>query len=228
MFEGELDTKGYKQQVWLVKVPKKVSEAWNSQKSDSLADMKIIGDKVSIDLGDGTEYKLDMSKPAPLYVFSDQEKKNLTLEGKVEHLCTMQPTINKNFEQMLRQRTEDTKKKKTTTSVDEKDVQRVVRPRSHSLMPKKIEKKERRERMDKEKLRDMVQSLFLQTDHWRLNDLADKTEQPVQYLKEEILSEICELNKKGKFQSYYQLKPEYKSQTRAKMVIEEEEFEDIE
>ena len=89
MFEGELDTKGYKQQVWLVKVPKKVSEVWNSQNSDELAKMKIIGDKVSIDLKDGTEYKLDMSKSAPLYVFSDQEKKNMTLEGKVEQLCTM-------------------------------------------------------------------------------------------------------------------------------------------
>ena len=89
MFEGELDTKGYKQQVWLVKVPKKVSEVWNSQNSDELAKMKIIGDKVSIDLKDGTEYKLDMSKSAPLYVFSDQEKKNMTLEGKVEQLCIM-------------------------------------------------------------------------------------------------------------------------------------------
>ena len=62
-----------------------------------------------------------------------------------------------------------------------------------------------------------------------MNDLADKTEQPVQYLKEEILGELCELNKKGKFQSYDQLKPEYKSQTSAKSLMEEEDqFEDIE
>jgi hypothetical protein len=89
MFEGELDTKGHKNQVWLVKVPKEVSEEWKTSKNDELGEMIIIGDKISINLPNGVEYKLDITKPAPLYLFSEQEKKNLSLEGKVEHLCSL-------------------------------------------------------------------------------------------------------------------------------------------
>jgi hypothetical protein len=91
--------------------------------------------------------------------------------------------------------------------------------------------------MDKDKLRSIVQNLFLENgftifflisqDHWRLKDLADRTEQPVQFLKEEVLNDLCILNKKGKFQSTYQLKPEYRSHTRPSME-EADEFEEIE
>ncbi|KAI8869964.1 hypothetical protein GQ42DRAFT_163069 [Ramicandelaber brevisporus] len=75
---------------------------------------------------------------------------------------------------------------------------------------KKITSNEQKmSRMAKDTLVDLLFTLFTQYRYWPLRALIKKTQQPQAWLKE-ILGELCVLNRKGPYNSMYELKPEFR------------------
>jgi hypothetical protein len=68
---------------------------------------------------------------------------------------------------------------------------------------------DKRERMDKGDLLNLIFKLFEIKENYSLKALGDKTKQPIQYLKE-VLLECAVLHKKGPMAGSYALKEEYK------------------
>jgi transcription initiation factor TFIIF subunit beta len=67
---------------------------------------------------------------------------------------------------------------------------------------------DKRERMPKNDLLDLIFHVFQDKEIYNFKELQDKTQQPSQWLKE-ILNEVCILGKGGLNNGMYQLKPEY-------------------
>lgn len=84
---------------------------------------------------------------------------------------------------------------------------------------------EKRERISKEDLINILFSIFEYQPHWKFKDILTKTQQPQAWLKE-VLNEICILNKRGPFLGNYELKPEFKRQDIDSNVKKEEGNED--
>ena len=67
---------------------------------------------------------------------------------------------------------------------------------------------DKRERMPRNDLLNLLFRLFQEQPMYNLKALEEKTQQPTAWLKE-LLNETCILNKKGPNTGSYQLKPEY-------------------
>jgi transcription initiation factor TFIIF subunit beta len=68
---------------------------------------------------------------------------------------------------------------------------------------------DKRERMERSDLLDLLFQKFERRPHYTLKELVTVTEQPEAYLKE-VLADLCVYNKRGPNKSTYELKPEYK------------------
>ncbi|EFC50328.1 transcription initiation factor IIF, beta subunit [Naegleria gruberi] len=68
--------------------------------------------------------------------------------------------------------------------------------------------RDNRVREDGEKIKAKIFSLYKERQYWKMEELANITDQPTQHVKT-ILSSICVYNKSGEYKGYYQLKPEY-------------------
>eukprot|EP01024_Parvocaulis_polyphysoides_P061026 TRINITY_DN67187_c0_g1_i1.p2 TRINITY_DN67187_c0_g1~~TRINITY_DN67187_c0_g1_i1.p2 ORF type:complete len:128 (+),score=24.19 TRINITY_DN67187_c0_g1_i1:3-386(+) len=71
--------------------------------------------------------------------------------------------------------------------------------------------KQRRLRMDKDELENVLFELFEKQSMWRLQDLLKETDQPHMWLKQ-VLNDIAMLNTRGEHKDLWELKPEYKTQ----------------
>lgn len=101
--------------------------------------------------------------------------------------------------------------------LEEETDRQFIRPASKSMLqlnkrarqpePTKIDK---RQRIPREDLENMVFKLFESKAYWSLKELTESTDQPVSFLKE-VLNDICTLHRRGKYKSKYELKPEYKT-----------------
>ncbi|KAJ3281724.1 General transcription factor IIF subunit 2 [Rhizoclosmatium sp. JEL0117] len=67
---------------------------------------------------------------------------------------------------------------------------------------------DKRERMDRADLLNVLLTLFLEHQYYKFDDLVEKTKQSRVWLKE-ILSDIAVLETKGIYRGLYELKPEY-------------------
>nr|KAG5699075.1 hypothetical protein BaRGS_017758 [Batillaria attramentaria] len=80
-----------------------------------------------------------------------------------------------------------------------------------SVIEEKRQKKEqeKRSRLDKDKVMDMLFAAFEKHQYYNVKDLVGITKQPIPYLKE-ILQEICVYNMKAPHKNMWELKPEYR------------------
>lgn len=116
------------------------------------------------------------------------------------------------LEEIVRKRLEAKQRKKTIQRIDD----HVPRPKPRSApYPTRREKEAKAERKTERREKSVVQDLLFQAfakkPNYTLKELVAITKQPVNYLKKEILSEICVYNKRGKNKATYELKPEYKT-----------------
>ena len=68
---------------------------------------------------------------------------------------------------------------------------------------------EKKERIPREDLLDLLFSLFESKMHISFKELVQKTQQPVSWLKE-VLADVCDQNRRGPNAGTYQLKVEYR------------------
>jgi hypothetical protein len=114
------------------------------------------------------------------------------------------------IESILRKRLAK-KKKRTIKRIDD-HIRLIPRSAPYPTRREKEAKQERKtERRDKDVVQDLIFQAFAKKSNYTLRELVAITKQPVNYLKKDILSEICVYNKRGKNKATYELKPEYKT-----------------
>jgi transcription initiation factor TFIIF subunit beta len=79
---------------------------------------------------------------------------------------------------------------------------------AQSRFTKKKVPVEKRERMPRNDLLDLIFQIFEDKPLFSFKELQDKTQQPAQWLKE-LLNEVCNIEKGGPNNGMYQLKPEF-------------------
>eukprot|EP01135_Chromosphaera_perkinsii_P002553 Nk52_evm69s224 gene=Nk52_evmTU69s224 len=145
--------------------------------------------------------------------------KEVALEGVVTQRGDMKPEFSDEYRMLNRERTlAATKPKRVLQSMDDDGGIKYTPMRALSSMithkpnnAKDTRKKEidKRERMDKEQLRDLLFKLFEKQQSYLLKELLTHTKQPVAFLKE-LLREIGTYNTKGPHKSKWMLKEEYR------------------
>ncbi|KAJ3158116.1 hypothetical protein HDU86_003068 [Geranomyces michiganensis] len=145
--------------------------------------------------------------------------------GKITREGAIAPVVDRAYKNLMAVRTKtiDMKKRsiqKHDPKVDGqthshtfiKPINNVVKdPRSFGLN-KKTPQQDKKERLDKQDLINLIFTAFEKYAHWNFKGLADRTQQPLAWLKE-VLNEVAVLNRRGPYVGLYELKPEFKGST---------------
>ncbi|XP_060625250.1 general transcription factor IIF subunit 2 isoform X2 [Anolis sagrei] len=237
--KGELDLTGAKQNtgMWLVKVPKYLSQQWNKASgrgevgklriaknqgrtevsftlNEDLANIDDIGGKpTSISAPREHPFLLQSVGGQTLTVFTESALEKLSLEGIVVQRAECRPAASENYMKLKRLQIEESSKPVSWTMQLDKAVTTNYKPVANHQYNIEYEKKKKedgkRARAEKQQVLDMLFSAFEKHQYYNIKDLVDITKQPVSYLKE-ILREIGIYNVKGTHKNTWELKPEYR------------------
>ena len=161
--------------------------------------------------------KFTNTNPQHEYVFTEDQEKAIEISGKIQHETTINPVINDEYRRIMNERTiESSKKQRVAMMLGEKESKsqgfksiRDMTPGGFGLMRKKDTTLDKKERMPRSDLLDILFAEFEKYPYWTFKGLAERTKQPHAWLKE-CLSEIASLNKRGPYQGMYQLLPEFR------------------
>ncbi|XP_028991794.1 general transcription factor IIF subunit 2-like [Betta splendens] len=246
----EINLTGVKQSkgVWLVKVPKYLSQQWDKSTEKGEVGKITIGKKhgkteVCFSLSEeltalgavgDTDGFLQVPKDYPftmhtsggqtMAVFSQSSTDELSLEGMVVHRAECRPVVSDSYMKLKKQQIKESTKPQRLSQQLERAVTTVFKPVANHDFNLEYEKKKKTEgkmvRAERQVVLDMLFSAFEKHQYYNIKDLVDITKQPVTYLKE-IMREIGTYNSKGPHKSTWELKPEYRHYQSA----EEEEME---
>ncbi|KAM4863902.1 general transcription factor IIF subunit 2-like isoform X1 [Urocitellus parryii] len=235
----ELDLTGVKQntRMWLVKVPKYLSQQWatapgrgevgklriakNQGKTEvsftlneDLANIHDIGGKpASVSAPREHPFVLQRVEGQMLTVFSESSSGKLSLEGKVEQRAECRPVASENYMRLKRLQIEESSKPVRVSQQLEKAVTTNYKPVADHQCNIEYQRKKKndgkRVKADKQHVLDTLFCAFEKHQYYNLKDLVDITKQPVGYLKD-ILKEIGIYNTKGIHKNTWELKPEYR------------------
>jgi transcription initiation factor TFIIF subunit beta len=227
---GEVNVAKANTKLWLVKVPNFVAEEWlKSPAGIELGKVKIHrregANQADVSLAIKTnatipkEYDMaPITSPVPMEIFSETKDGLLAMEGLVQYRFEMKSNINApEYRQVMAQRRNVAEKKgRPVVIVAERDsLSSASKSFTNTLVKRRQVVDERgvadkRERLEKTKLLELIFKAFRKQDYWTLKDLNNHCNQPVNYLKE-VLNEVCSYNTSGKHKSTYELKPEYRT-----------------
>ncbi|KAF7216148.1 general transcription factor IIF subunit 2-like [Nothobranchius furzeri] len=225
------------QGVWLVKVPKYLSQQWDkaTEKGDvgkitirkqtfvsqvsfslkeELAAVGAVGEKDAGSLQVPKEYPFTMHTVGgqTLGVFSQSEADGISLEGMVVHRAECRPVVSDNYMKIKRLQIESVKPQRFSQQLD-KAVTTTFKPVANHDFNVEYKKKKKSEgkmvRAERQVVLDMLFAAFEKHQYYSFKELVDITKQPVTYLKE-IVREIGTCNRKGAHKSTWELKPEYR------------------
>ncbi|XP_029354711.1 general transcription factor IIF subunit 2 isoform X4 [Echeneis naucrates] len=234
--KGEVDLTGAKQNtgVWLVKVPKYLSQQWaKATGRGEVGKLRICNQgkaEVSFTLNEeltvieGIEDKT-VSAPREhpftmqsvggqmLAVFTETSSDKIALEGVVVQRAECRPAVSESYMRLKRLQIEESSKPARLSQQLEKAVTSNYKPVANHAYNLEYERKKKEEgkraRADKQQVLDMLFSAFEKHQYYNIKDLVDITKQPVSYLKE-ILRDIGIYNVKGTHKNTWELKPEYR------------------
>ncbi|KAK1167728.1 general transcription factor IIF subunit 2 [Acipenser oxyrinchus oxyrinchus] len=237
--KGEVDLTGAKQNtgVWLVKVPKYLSQQWaKSTGRGEVGKLKIAKNQgkteVSFALNEeltniqdtgekSTTVKAPRDHPftmqsvggQTLAVFTESSSDKLALEGVVVQRAECRPAVSENYMKLKRLQIEESSKPVRLSQQLDKAVTTNYKPVANHIYNVEYDKKKKEEgkraRADKQQVLDMLFSAFEKHQYYNIKDLVDITKQPVTYLKE-ILRDIGVYNVKGTHKNTWELRPEYR------------------
>ncbi|EGG22940.1 TFIIF subunit [Cavenderia fasciculata] len=226
----ELNTDNAENQAWLVKVPKFLVDHWMSRGADAeIGKLYFKSSNLSLTISGTTneneEFQLATTpviESNPLKIFSEDKENALALEGSVGLKCDIRMNVDsKGYRELCRGRSESyntkTRQSKTLeghqTSIfkNHNPIKPTVSTLAAVMKTKKQEDK--RERMAEDELVDLLFHLFEEKTYWDLKSLISRTEQPQAWLKQ-VLERICILNKRGPHRNYYEIKSEYKNNSK--------------
>ncbi|XP_014864835.1 PREDICTED: general transcription factor IIF subunit 2-like [Poecilia mexicana] len=234
----EVNLSGLRQNkgVWLVKVPKYLSQQWEkvTEKgevgkisiekkqgktevcftlNEELAAMTAAGEKEE-SLQAPREYPFTMHTVGAqtMAVFSQADADEVSLEGTVVHRAECRPVVSDSYMKVKRLQVESVKPQRLVQQLD-RAVATVFKPVANHDFNLEYEKKKKSDgkmvRADRQLVLDLLFSAFEKHQYYSFKDLVDITKQPVTYLKE-IMREIGVCNRKGVHKSTWELKPEYR------------------
>ncbi|XP_056134551.1 general transcription factor IIF subunit 2 isoform X2 [Lampris incognitus] len=235
--KGEVDLTGAKQNtgVWLVKVPKYLSQQWakasgrgevgklriskNQGKAEvsftlneELTKIEGIGDK-TVSAPRDHPFTMQTVGGQTLAVFTETSSDKIALEGVVVQRAECRPAVSESYMKLKRIQIEESSKPIRLSQQLEKAVTNNYKPVSNHAYNLEYERKKKEEgkraRADKQQVLDMLFSAFEKHQYYNIKDLVDITKQPVIYLKE-ILHDIGIYNMKGTHKNTWELKPEYR------------------
>lgn len=226
-----MELNGYNKdmKIWLVKVPLFLAERILSQDSEiTIGELEVTKatptEPASLNLRLSNEFcagnfpsSFDVritARENNMYVVKTGEK-SADVEGVINNECYITPEINaeylaykcsvgfksdakRNNVQVIDYLKEGKKGEKFGSL---RELEYLARKRKKMLLDKK------RERLGKNEVMDLVFKAFEKYPSWTVKDLADFCGQPVAFIQE-IVSDICVLNKKD-LKNSYELKPEY-------------------
>lgn len=237
--KGEVDLTGAKQNtgVWLVKVPKYLSQQWakatgrgeigklriskNQGKAEvsftlneDLTNIDTIGEKPSMVRAPREHpFTLQTVGGQTLAVFTENSSDKIALEGLVVQRAECRPAAGENYMRLKKLQIEELSKPLRFSQQLDKAVTTNYKPVANHAYNLDYEKKKKEEgkraRADKQQVLDMLFSAFEKHQYYNIKDLVDITKQPVSYLKE-ILRDIGIYNVKGTHKNTWELKPEYR------------------
>jgi len=234
---SRLDVKKENTATWLVKVPQWLAELWSAQTEHTdLGQVQIMTDPKDGKYKEAFLYlpektgnvpcKVFRMKTAnimkPMKIFSEDLEGNVAAEGSVKYKFDLEPVDKTTFRKSLvgyaAQR--DARNEKSNilprTKVLDRGPNKLnerkneftnnltgdKRKRDPQAVP------ERRERLDKTLLMELIFSCFEEKELWTLKELNERCKQPVNWLKD-VLAQVCQYNNKGQNKKMYELKPEY-------------------
>jgi len=228
----DVDCTNSELKLWLVKVPKYLGQKWLDSPSADVGKLGIrrVGARTEVTFklnqqlaqsGDPSpvDHKLMLSAPPrheTLGVLSrmkdDTDKEIRRIEGRIVQNATCTPSRMDLTYRSLKGRSfqKAAKSDRKVKYVAETEVSRTrFMPKSkHDDMHRPVRgQPERRERMDRDKLKELLFEQFEKHQYYSLKDLQDITKQPVQFLKE-VLKEIAVYNSKQSSRNMWELKPE--------------------
>uniref|UniRef100_A0A8D3AKF5 General transcription factor IIF subunit 2 n=1 Tax=Scophthalmus maximus TaxID=52904 RepID=A0A8D3AKF5_SCOMX len=238
--KGEVDLTGAKQNtgVWLVKVPKYLSQQWAKASGRGEVGKLRICKYVSFTLNEeltvleGLESKTaTVPREHPftmqsvggqmLAVFTENSSgecpstslDRIALEGVVVQRAECRPAVSESYMRLKRLQIEESSKPTRLSQQLEKAVTSNYKPVANHAYNLEYDRKKKEEgkraRADKQQVLDMLFSAFEKHQFYNIKDLVDITKQPVSYLKE-ILRDIGVYNVKGTHKNTWELKPEYR------------------
>ncbi|XP_019945231.1 general transcription factor IIF subunit 2-like [Paralichthys olivaceus] len=245
----EVNLSGVKQSkgVWLVKVPKYLSQQWDkatdvgkitigkkqgktevrfSLSAELSALQSAVGEKDgSLQVPRDHPFTMHTVGGQTMAVFSQSSTDEISLEGMVVHRAECRPVVNDNYMKLKKLQLKESTKPQRLSQQLERAITTVFKPVANHDFNLEYEKKKKSEgkmvRAERQVVLDMLFSAFEKHQYYNIKDLVDITRQPVTYLKE-IMREIGTYNSKGAHKSTWELKPEYRHYQSAE---EEEETE---
>ncbi|XP_037665768.1 general transcription factor IIF subunit 2-like [Choloepus didactylus] len=233
----QLDLEGIRQnnQMWLVKVPKYLSQQWHKASGrGELGKLRITNNQRKTELSftlneELTNIDID-GQPGPataprehqfflqelggqiLTVLTEGAQDKLSLAGTVVQRMECRPAVGENYMRLKRMQIKESSKPARTVQKLDKVVTTNYKPVANHHYNIEYEKKKKedgkRVRIDKDQVLTVLFSAFEKHQYYNVKDLVDITGQPVEYLKE-ILNEIGVRNVKGPHKNTWELKAEY-------------------
>ncbi|KAK6485433.1 general mRNAion factor IIF subunit 2 [Huso huso] len=237
--KGEVDLTGAKQNtgVWLVKVPKYLSQQWAKStgrgevgklriaKNQGKTEVSFTLNEELTNIQDTGEKSTTVKAPRDhpftmqsvggqtLAVFTESSSDKLALEGVVVQRAECRPAVSENYMKLKRLQIEESSKPVRLSQQLDKAVTTNYKPVANHIYNVEYDKKKKEEgkraRADKQQVLDMLFSAFEKHQYYNIKDLVDITKQPVTYLKE-ILRDIGVYNIKGTHKNTWELRPEYR------------------
>ncbi|XP_031585298.2 general transcription factor IIF subunit 2-like [Oreochromis aureus] len=235
----EVDLSGVKQSkgVWLVKVPKYLSQQWDKAAEKGDVGKITIGKKqgktevcfslsdelTALDAVGENDASLQVPKDHPftmhtvggqtMAVFSHSDTDEISLEGMVVHRAECRPVVTDSYMKLKKLQIKESVKPQRLSQQLERAVTTIFKPVANHDFNVEYEKKKKTEgkmvRAERQLVLDMLFSAFEKHQYYNIKALVDITKQPVTYLKE-IMREIGTYNSKGAHKSTWELKPEYR------------------
>ncbi|XP_054467887.1 general transcription factor IIF subunit 2 isoform X2 [Anoplopoma fimbria] len=237
--KGEVDLTGAKQNtgVWLVKVPKYLSQQWakatgrgevgklrickkgNQGKAEvsftlneELTVIEGIEDK-TVSAPRDHPFTMQTVGGQTLAVFTENSSDKIALEGVVVQRAECRPNVSESYMRLKKLQIEELAKPVRLSQQLDRVVTSNYKPVANHTYNLEYERKKKEEgkraRADKQQVLDMLFSAFEKHQFYNIKDLVDITKQPVIYLKE-ILRDIGVYNVKGTHKNTWELKPEYR------------------
>ncbi|EDV21870.1 uncharacterized protein TRIADDRAFT_59521 [Trichoplax adhaerens] len=239
-----VDVSSADQSVWLLKVPKFVSQAWQKSESGKVGSVKIqkkgpneemlflLENSLTTATSSGeanipTEYKLVSNECGQYQVAL---KRSLSIDnaadsstepeivGKVVRKIDLRALNERMYLNLKRRKTELAKSPRRQPKFLSQVVNTYRPVSDHVELRVPVQKKEegKRARADRDHVKEMLFAAFEKHQYYSLKSLADITQQPVMYLKG-IMHEIGQFNTKEKrYRNLWELKPEYRHYSSSK------------
>uniref|UniRef100_A0A2C9LS11 General transcription factor IIF subunit 2 n=1 Tax=Biomphalaria glabrata TaxID=6526 RepID=A0A2C9LS11_BIOGL len=140
----------------------------------------------------------------------DTYTERISVEGKVVQRAECHPIVDDQYKQLKKDQVQAQNTPQRQVKLLTTIVQSYKPVNDHiSNEERKTKKVEKRSRVEKEKVMDVLFNAFEKHQFYNVKDLVGITKQPVPYLKE-ILKEICNYNMTAPHKNMWELKPEFR------------------